>query len=128
MKKVLAMLLVLTMTLSMAFPASAMTFGSWDLGAARKSIDSAVKDILSEQEYEITYDFNGGFVWNFHSSPSFASELSCTDSGSHTVIDTVPLRPMYKFAGWECNGEILSAGDILNLSGNVTLTAVWQKG
>lgn len=126
MKKLIALGLAAAMTMSMAVSASALTPIKWDMGAIQDSVDAAVEKALQNREFEITYDLNGGFVWNIYTSPAFKTELRYTDTGTHTVVDAKPTRTMYELVGWEYEGEILQPGDIIALTGNVTLTAVWE--
>lgn len=127
MKKIVAIVLALCMCLSMSISASAITTGNWDFGAISGSVDDAVENYLSQQEHEVTYDLNGGFIWNFYSSPAFMTSLSYTDTGSHTVTSTIPTRALYTFVGWEYDGEIYTAGDEITLASDITLTAVWKS-
>lgn len=127
MKKITAMILVLALALTMALPASAITPGKWDFGAAQRSVQQAVQSEQAKQENTVTYDLNGGFIWNSYASPAFKSELSYTATGTHTVVNANPIRPLYKFSGWEYNGTIYKAGDTITLTGDVTLTAVWVR-
>lgn len=128
MKKLIALGLAAAMTMSMAVSASALTPIKWDMEAIQDSVDAAVEKALQNREFEIIYDLNGGFAWNIYTSPAFKTELCYTDTGTHTVVDVKPTRTMYKLVGWEYEGEILQPGDIIALTENVTLTAVWENG
>lgn len=127
MKKVIATTLAVTMLITNSISASAVTTGKWDFGAIRGSVSGAVQDIVQNQEFQITYDFNGGSVWDFSSGFKAQTEYSCTAKGIHIVEDLNPTRFMYKLKGWECDGVVYEAGDEIVLTGNVTLTAVWVR-
>lgn len=126
MKKIITLVLVLTICLSMAVPASAMTIGKWDFEAGAESTKNAAQDYLTKQEYSIHYDLNGGFIWNFYASPSFQTELNYTENSTHAVVDITPIRPSYTLVGWEYDGNVYQAGDVITLTEDVMLTATWE--
>lgn len=127
MKKVIAIVLAVTMLMASAISASAVTTGKWDWSAAQKSVNSAVEQAVSSTEYQITYDFNGGSIWDFSNGFSMETEHTCTAKGIHIVEDLKPTRFMYQLKGWESDGVMYEAGDEIVLTGNVTLTAVWSR-
>ena len=67
MKKLIATAMTLSVLLSTSISASAVTTGKWDFGAIRGSVSGAVQDIMKNQEWQITYDFNGGSIRDFSS-------------------------------------------------------------
>lgn len=127
MKKVIATALAVTMLMANSISASAVTTGQWDWGAAQKSIDSAVEKSLNSTECQITYDLNGGYIWDFSSGFSIKTEHTCTAKGTHIVEDLNPSRFLYELEGWECDGVIYQVGDEIVLTGDATLTAVWAR-
>ena len=127
MKKIITLVLVLTLCLSMTVPVSAVTTGNWDFEAGAESAQDAAQDYLANQEHSVHYDLNGGFIWNYSASPSFQTELNYTEKGTHTVISTTPIRPLYTLVGWEYDGNVYQAGDVITLTEDVTLTAVWEQ-
>ena len=127
MKKIITLVLVLTLCMSMAVPVSAITTGNWDLEAGQESAQEAAKDILANQEHSIHYDLNGGFIWDSSASSALQTELNYTEKGTHTVVSVTPVRPFYTLEGWEYNDTIYQAGDEITLTEDVTLTAVWKQ-
>ena len=85
---------------------------------ARQKIDITSIDAV-ESGYTLTYDANGG-----SGAPSAVINVKST-----IISSTVPTRDGYDFLGWsESSSEtIYAAGDIISLSDNTTLHAVWQK-
>ena len=127
MKKVIATALAVTMLMANSISASAVTTGKWDFGAIRGSVNGAIQDIVQNQECQITYDFNGGSIWDFSSGFKAQTEYTCSAKGTHIVEDLNPTRFMYKLKGWECDGVVYEVGDEIVLTGDVTLTAVWVR-
>lgn len=127
MKKIAAAALALTLAASMAFPASAVTTGKWDWGAIYGSVSDAIIKDQAENQHTVSYDFNGGYIWDFSAGFSRKTGLEFEEKGVHTVVDEVPTRFGYKFAGWELEGETYQAGDTFSLDGDVTLKAVWKR-
>ena len=127
MKKVIATALAATMLMANSISASAATTGKWDFGAIQGSVNIAIQDIVKNQECRITYDFNGGSIWDFSAGFKAQTEHTCTAKGTHIVEDLNPTRFMYKLKGWECDGVLYEAGDEIVLTGDVTLTAVWVR-
>lgn len=127
MKKLIATAMTLSVLLSTSISASAVTTGKWDFGAIRGSVSGAVQDIMKNQEWQITYDFNGGSIRDFSSGYQNQTEHTCTAKGTHIVEDLKPTRFMYKLVGWECDGVVYEAGDEIVLADNVTLRAVWSR-
>ena len=127
MKKIAAAALALTMVASMAVPASAVTTGKWNWGAIYGSINDAIVKDQTESKHTVSYDFNGGYIMDFSSGFSRKTALEFEEKGVHTVVDEVPTRFGYKFAGWELEGETYQAGDTFSLDGDVTLKAVWKR-
>ena len=127
MKKLIATAMTLSVLLSTSISASAVTTGKWDFGAIRGSVSGAVQDIMKNQEWQITYDFNGGSIRDFSSGYRSQTEHTCTAKGTHIVEDLKPTRFMYKLVGWECDGVVYEAGDEIVLTGNITLRAVWSR-
>lgn len=127
MKKIAAAALALTLAASMAFPASAVTTGKWDWGAISGSVSGAIAKEMERTQHTVSYDFNGGYILDFSAGFSRKTGLEFEEKGVHTVVDEVPTRFGYKFAGWELDGEIYQGGDTFNLDGDVTLKAVWKR-
>lgn len=126
MKKLIITLLILCLVLTMAIPASAITTGSWDLGAAQDSVNDAAQDMI--QGRTIAYDYNGGWYITLDGwRATLITEASYTANGSHTIPDTVPWRYGCTFTGWLApNGVIYQPGDLIQGTGNVTLVAQWE--
>ena len=74
--------------------------------------------------YSVTYDNQGGSAT---SGSPFTGILS---GGTHNVVNTVPTKTNYIFAGWTASGGGQSGvkqigATLSNITGNVTLTAIW---
>jgi len=74
-----------------------------------------------ERGYTLTYNANGG-----SGEPSSVSNITST-----TISSTIPTRTGYDFLGWSTSSSATSAsyvsGNLISLSSNVTLYAVWKK-
>ena len=93
--------------------------------ADENSIDfkvcSGVHDLPQVTTYTLTYNANGGT-----GAPS-----TQTGSTSYTISNSTPSRSGYIFSGWSKTGDSTStiyfAGDIITLTSDTVLYAVWQK-
>lgn len=72
--------------------------------------------------YTVTYDLNGGegAVDETYDSKSMAPNTVIT-------IKKAPIRSGYTFNGWSAGATIYQPGDVLTVTGNITLTAQWSS-
>lgn len=83
----------------------------------------AVWELNPLVKYTITYDANGG-----KDAPDAQSVESRTGKGEFVITSKVPTREGYKFVGWATSkngGAEYYGGNRVNVTGNVTLYAVW---
>lgn len=85
------------------------------------------------QEYELSYDANGGTGAPAAQSGYFGIDSntadSLTDPKNETVSSTVPTRDGYIFKGWKLDGTTYQAGDQVTLTTTnpkVVLVAEWE--
>ncbi len=75
-----------------------------------------------QQTYTLTFDANGGSI-------TIANQ---TGNGNITISNSEPTRSGYTFKSWNTKtdgtGTNYAPGAIYNLSADVTLYAIWQKG
>ena len=86
------------------------------------------------QEYELSYDANGGTGAPAAQSGYFGIDSntadSLTDPKNETVSATVPTRDGYVFKGWKLDGTTYQAGDQVTLTTTtpkVVLVAEWES-
>lgn len=44
----------------------------------------------------------------------------------YTVSPDIPVREGYRFAGWDADGTTVSAGDSIDVAGDIVLTSAWE--
>lgn len=77
------------------------------------------KEIIAK--YTVTYDLNGGDANGKDYSPV------TVDSGTEVIVKGAPARDGYTFNGWSDGTNTYQPGDVLTVTGNITLTAQWRK-
>ncbi len=77
-----------------------------------------VNAIATPNEYEITYDGNGG-------TPSIATQTVIYDVKPATFATAT--RDGYEFEGWKYDGNFIYADELWTIDSDVTLTAEWVK-
>ena len=72
--------------------------------------------------YTVTYDLNGGDA----NGKDYSTVT--VDSGEKVTAKDAPVRNGYAFTGWSgSDGKDYHPGDVLTVTGNITLTAQWRK-
>ena len=71
--------------------------------------------------YTVTYDLNGGDANGKDYSPV------TVDSGEKVTVKDAPVRDGYTFTEWSDGINAYQPGDVLTVTGNITLTAQWRK-
>jgi len=78
------------------------------------------KEIIAK--YTVTYDLNGGDANGKDYSPV------TVDSGEKVTVKDAPTKSGHTFTGWSgSDGKDYHPGDVLTVTGNITLTAQWRK-
>ena len=99
--------------------------GTGDAYGADTKIDHSMtvyaqwKEIIAK--YTVTYDLNGGDANGKDYSPV------TVDSGTEVIVKGAPARDGYTFNGWSDGTNTYQPGDVLTVTGNITLTAQWRK-
>ena len=99
--------------------------GTGDAYGANTKIDHSMtvyaqwKEIAAK--YTVTYDLNGGNANGKDYSPV------TVDSGTEVIVKDAPVRDGYTFTGWSNSTNTYQPGDVLTVTGNITLTAQWRK-
>lgn len=91
----------------------------FDADAANKNQYLYIANLVIEQiaVYTVTYDANGA---------SEAPAATVSPAGDITLPEA-PVREGYSFIGWSDGTNTYDAGATYTVSGNITLTAKWQK-
>jgi len=91
-------------------------------GSITMSKNVTLYAVWSQIFYTITYDANGG---------QGAPQVQTVPPGNTTLSATVPTRTEYTFLGWStiktATAAQFSAGGTTNVTGNVTLYAIWTQ-
>ena len=100
--------------------------GTGDAYGADTKIDHSMtvyaqwKEIIAK--YTVTYDLNGGDANGKDYSPV------TVDSGEKVTVKDAPTKSGHTFTGWSgSDGKDYHPGDVLTVTGNITLTAQWRK-
>lgn len=136
MRKIIALIVCILLIAGMVVPAFAVTpqLEIPDIPVVpeiKVDLDTVVDSIANAltAEHTIEYDFNGGFTFAFTNrriTMDYCSKVK--ETGVHTICNIVPIKPFYKFCGWEApDGTVFKAGDIYYGLRDTRFTAIWER-
>ncbi len=108
------------------------TFARWtssDTNVA--TVNNNVVTIKGYKDFKLTASWNAKSYTIIYGGENVSGiqNKQCTYDQECKLTTTVPTREGYEFAGWELDGYLYEAGEIVNLdkNGNVNLTAKWTN-
>ena len=90
-----------------------------------------VDGYIANRPITITYDPNGGVFSSEVDTDPFGKHTinDCKSGDTYEIIDAIPTRDGYEFAGWKLGDEdkIYQSTDSIVPTGDVTLVAQWEE-